>query len=68
VPGRASGIKMVEMAEMGAPVSLDGVAFHPWDVIAWVFSYLLQWKMHEGQVIVDLDIESISELRCGMMY
>jgi len=26
VPGRASGIKMVGMAEMGAPISLDGVA------------------------------------------
>jgi len=24
VPGRASGVKMVGMAEMGAPVSLDG--------------------------------------------
>jgi len=29
VPGRASGVKMVGMAEMGAPVSLDWVAFHP---------------------------------------
>jgi len=29
VPGRASGIKMVGMAEMGAPISLDGVAVHP---------------------------------------
>jgi len=26
VPGRASGVKMVGMAEMGAPISLDGVA------------------------------------------
>jgi len=25
----ASGIKMVGMAEMGAPISLDGVAVHP---------------------------------------
>ena len=24
MPGRASGIKMVGMAEMGAPISLDG--------------------------------------------
>jgi len=24
VPGRASGVKMVGMAEMGAPISLDG--------------------------------------------
>jgi len=30
VPGRASGIKMVGMAEMGAPISLDGVAVHPY--------------------------------------
>jgi len=29
VPGRASGVKIVGMAEMGAPVSLDGVAVHP---------------------------------------
>jgi len=28
VPGRASGVKMVRMAEMGAPISLDGVAVH----------------------------------------
>jgi len=28
VPGRASGIKMVDMAEVGAPVSLDVVAVH----------------------------------------
>jgi len=28
VPGRASGVKMVGMAEMGAPISLDGVAVH----------------------------------------
>ena len=27
--GRASGVKMVGMAEMGAPISLDGVAVHP---------------------------------------
>jgi len=26
VPGRASGVKMVGMAEMGAAISLDGVA------------------------------------------
>ena len=26
VPGRVSGLKMVGMAEMGAPISLDGVA------------------------------------------
>jgi len=29
VPGRASGVKMVGMAEMGAPISLDGVAVYP---------------------------------------
>jgi len=29
VPGRASDIKMVGMTEMGAPISLDGVAVHP---------------------------------------
>jgi len=29
VPGRACGIKMVGMAEMGALISLDGVAVHP---------------------------------------
>jgi len=28
VPGRASGIKMVGMAEIGAPISLDGVEVH----------------------------------------
>ena len=28
VPGRASGIKMVGMAEMEAPISLDGVAVY----------------------------------------
>jgi len=28
VPGRASGIKMVGMAHIGAPVSVDGVAVH----------------------------------------
>ena len=27
--GRASGVKMMWMAEMGAPISLDGVAVHP---------------------------------------
>ena len=27
--GRASGIKMVGMVELGAPSSLDGVAVHP---------------------------------------
>jgi len=29
VPGRASGVKMVSMAEMGASISLDWVAVHP---------------------------------------
>ena len=29
LPGRASGVKMVGMAEMGAPISLDWVAVHP---------------------------------------
>jgi len=29
VPGRAFGVKMVGMTEMGAPISLDGVAVHP---------------------------------------
>jgi len=29
VPGRASGIEMVGMAEVGAPISQDGVAVHP---------------------------------------
>jgi len=29
VPGRASGIKMVGMAGIGAPIDLDGVAVHP---------------------------------------
>jgi len=29
VPGRASGIKMVGMADMWAPISLDVVAVHP---------------------------------------
>jgi len=29
VPGRASGVKMVGMAEMGTPISLDGVAVYP---------------------------------------
>ena len=29
VPGRASGIKMVGMAEVETPISLDGVAVHP---------------------------------------
>jgi len=29
VSGRASGIKMVEMVEVGAPISLDAVAIHP---------------------------------------
>ena len=28
MPGRASSVKMVGMAEMEAPVSLDGVAVH----------------------------------------
>jgi len=28
VPGRASGVKMVGMAEMGAPISLGAVAVH----------------------------------------
>ena len=28
MPGRASGIKMVGMTEMGAPISLDGVPVH----------------------------------------
>jgi len=29
VSGRASGIKMVGMVEVGAPISQDGVAVHP---------------------------------------
>ena len=29
MPGRASSVKMVGMAEMGVPISLDGVAVHP---------------------------------------
>jgi len=29
VPGRASNVKMVGMAEIGAPISLDVVAVHP---------------------------------------
>ena len=29
MPGRASGIKMVGMVEVGVPISLDGVAVHP---------------------------------------
>jgi len=28
VPGMASGVKIVGMAEMGAPISLDGAAVH----------------------------------------
>jgi len=28
VPGRASDVKMVRMVEVGAPISLDGVAVH----------------------------------------
>ena len=28
MPGRASGVKMVRMAEMAASISLDGVAVH----------------------------------------
>ena len=27
--GRAFGVKMVEMVDVGAPISLDGVAVHP---------------------------------------
>ena len=30
MPGRASGVKMVGMTEMEAPISLDGVAVHPY--------------------------------------
>jgi len=29
VPGRASGVKIMGMAEMGAPISLDAVVVHP---------------------------------------
>jgi len=29
VPGTASGIKMMGMAEVGAPISLHGVVVHP---------------------------------------
>ena len=29
MPGRASGIKIVGMAEMEAPISLNGMAVHP---------------------------------------
>jgi len=29
VPRRASGVKMVGMADMGAPITLDEVAVHP---------------------------------------
>jgi len=29
VPGMASGVKMVGFAEVGAPISLDGLAVHP---------------------------------------
>jgi len=39
VSGRASGIKMVGMAEMGAPISLDTVAVHP-DCLCICLCYL----------------------------
>ena len=29
MPGRASSVKVLGMTEMGAPISLDGVAVHP---------------------------------------
>jgi len=29
VPGRTPGVKMVRMAQVGAPISKDGVADHP---------------------------------------
>ena len=37
--GRASGVKMVGMAEMVAPISLDGVAVHP-DCLCVCLCYL----------------------------
>jgi len=41
VPGRASGVKMVEMAEMGALVSAGEVAVHPdcWCVCLCYFHF-----------------------------
>ena len=29
MPGRANGVKMVGMREVGAPIGLDGMAVHP---------------------------------------
>jgi len=42
VPRRASGIKMVGMAEMGAPISLDRVAVNPdcWYVCLCYFHFV----------------------------
>jgi len=39
VSGRASNVKMVGIAEIGAPISLDGVAVHP-DCLCVCLSYL----------------------------
>jgi len=52
VPGRASGIKMVGMAEMGAPIRLDGVAVYPdcWCVVI----FILHQKIHSiGLIEID---------------
>jgi len=43
MPGRASGIKLVGMAEVGAPISQDGTAVHPdYGASACVIFILLQ--------------------------
>jgi len=41
VTGRASGVKMMGMAEMWAPISLDGVAVHPgcWCVCQYYLNF-----------------------------
>jgi len=46
VPGRASGVKMVGMAEVGTPISLDGVAFRDcWCICLFFFTLYQKIQM-----------------------
>jgi len=49
VSGRASGIKMVGMVEVEAPISLDGMAVHPdyWCTASACVIFILHQKIQK---------------------
>ena len=47
MPGSASSVKIVVMAEMGAPVSLDGVAVHPDCCVSACVVFILHQKIQK---------------------